>query len=159
MVISEVSEWHELDNISAHVLLILPGVKWLIVGIQNIHAVKISLPNANDHDGEGKVSPPNNLVDSLLHITDDSIRNDQQDLILLVVLGYLHGLSSPIDSVYDIGEVCWAVQLDVSDGPLVTVHDPVDPFALWIKDVSVESEAVARGIVDGGNYCSKSVSW
>ena len=85
MVSSELTKWNKLDNISAHVPFVLLRVQRLLVGVQHIHRCKVSISNTDNDDGKREVRASNNLIYGLLEVADDTIGDDQQDLIGLVV--------------------------------------------------------------------------
>jgi len=85
-VVLKFPEWHELDDICRHVSLVSLGVKRHLVGIENIHTLEVIAANSNNDDREGQLGAAHDLVDRLLHVIDDTIRDDQQNVILLVCL-------------------------------------------------------------------------
>lgn len=85
-VVLEVAEWNELHNVGIHVLFVLHGVEGFIVGVEDVHALEVFVADAHDDDGDGEAGAADNLVDSLLHVIDNTVCDDQQDKILLVVL-------------------------------------------------------------------------
>lgn len=112
-IVLELAEWYELYNISLHVLLVLHGVKWDVIGIEDIHAVEVITANADDDDADREAAASSNdLINSLLHIVNDTISDDQQDIVLLVLLADLFGLSHVVDKFNDRGEVGGAIQVD-----------------------------------------------
>jgi len=49
-VVSEFTEWYELNNVSRHILLVLHGVERLVICIKSVHAVKVSVTNSNNYN-------------------------------------------------------------------------------------------------------------
>ena len=92
-IVLKLVEGHKLDDISRHILAVCTGVKGLFIAVKHLHGGEVSIANTNDDDGKWKVRATYDFIDSLLHIIDDTIGKDQQDVILLVVLGYVRGLS------------------------------------------------------------------
>lgn len=78
-------------------LLVHLGIEGVFVCIELIHRAEISLTHAHDDDREGKLRAIDDLIDSLLKVRNDAICYDEQDVVLLVLLGAIHLLSHFID--------------------------------------------------------------
>lgn len=81
--------WHKLNNVSRLVLPESLRVKWRLVCIQFLHAREISLANANDDDWERQAWGIDYGVNGLLHVHDGTIGQNEQNSVLLIVLGHL----------------------------------------------------------------------
>lgn len=149
-VAGEVPEGHKLDNIGCHLLLIDVRVKGRLIGIELIHGGEVSTTDSHNNDGEGQLRPVHNLIDCLLQVTDDSIGDDEQDVVLLIGLVDAHILSHLVHELDNGREVGGPVQVDSVDGVFVDVHDPLDTVDLRVEDVTVQGEAVV---------CSVAVGW
>lgn len=82
----KVIERHELHNISSHVFAVSLRIKRLIVTIQSFHRLKVGITDTNDDNGERQFGASYDLINCFVHITNDTISNDHQDVELLVHL-------------------------------------------------------------------------
>ena len=77
----------------------------------------------------------------------------------MVVLSHILLLSHVIDQLDNWGKVGWSIQVDILKGILVSLNNSIKAINLWVKDVSIEGEAVAS-LVGLRWYCgSKSIDW
>ena len=97
------------------------------------------------------------MIDGLLHIVDNAVGKDQQDVVLLVHLADLRGLHLAVHLVDNLIEVGWTIQIGVLQCFLVMADNFGDPIDARVENVSVESETVrsSRGI--GRNSSAKAV--
>ena len=93
----EFTEWDELDNVCGHVLPVLLRVQRLVISIEDIHRAEISRADTHNDDRERQGRSVNNCIDSSLHVRYDAIRNDQQDVVLLVDLRAVHVAGHLVD--------------------------------------------------------------
>ena len=91
------------------------------------------------------------MVNRFLQIIDNSIGDDQQNVILLVHLINLHLLGHIGHEFGDRSEVRGTIQVDLADRVLIGVQDTFNPITLRVKDVAIESEAMVRRLVVGRN--------
>ena len=141
-VVLEVSERHKLHDIGRHLLSVALRVERDLVGVKLVHGAEIGGADAHDDDGEGQLGASHDLVDSLLQVSDDTVGDDQQDVVLLVLLGAVHLLCHLVDEVEDGGEVRRSVQRHSIDCVLVGLNYAIQTVDLGIKDVAVQGEAV-----------------
>ena len=80
------SKRNKLHNIPRHILFILFRIQGVHVSIEGVHAGEVSVAYADYDDGERENRPSNYLVDGLLHVVDDAVRDNQQNLIVLIIL-------------------------------------------------------------------------
>lgn len=158
VVSPELTKWNELDDISTHVPLVLLRVQRFFIGIQHIHWGEVSISNANNDNGQRKVRASHNLVYGLLEVANDTISDDQQDLIGLVVSWDFRSLASIVGQRNDVWEVRWAVELKLFNAIFIAIDNLIDTVAFRVEDVSIQSQAVrCRGL--WGNSRSESVRW
>jgi len=62
----------------------------------------------------------------------------------LVVLAHFKALGHVINSFNHLVKVSGTVQIDISQRIFVGVEYAIEAFAFWVKNVSVESEAMAQ---------------
>ena len=84
-----VIEGYELDDVSRHVFTIHLRVEGLLVGIELVHCTKVCVTHSHDNDREREVGATYNLINSLLHVIDDTISDYDQNVILLVFLSHV----------------------------------------------------------------------
>lgn len=108
-IIPEFTEGHELNNIGVHILLVSLRVQRHIIGIQDIHALEVITADTDDDNRQGQGAATHDLVNGFLHVIDDSVGNDQQDVVLLIDLVHLLGLGQIVDELDDRREVSWTV--------------------------------------------------
>ena len=92
----------ELNDIGRHVLAVGLRVQCFFVAIKNLHRFEVRIADADDDNSHWEVGSSNDLVNCLLHVTDDSIGNDHQDVELLIHLrniGRFHQVVSLIQDV------------------------------------------------------------
>ena len=87
-IVLEVVEWDELHDVSSHVLPVGARVKCLIITIKRLHRLEISVTYTDDNDGKGVLRATNDLVDRLVHVADDTIGDDGQNVEFLVHLSH-----------------------------------------------------------------------
>ena len=141
-VILEFSERHELYNIGLHVLFVPHGVERHFVSIQDIHALKIITAYTDNDDTERKSATTHNLVNCFLHIVDDSISDDEQDLVLLVHLIDVLRLSHIVYELDDRCEISRAVQIDVFKRVFVCFNYTVETVNFRVENVSIKGKTV-----------------
>lgn len=78
----EVPEWDKLDDVTED-RLASERSQDPIVAIQHLHVTEVSVPNANDDYGHGQVRRLDNGLPGVGHVGDDTVREDQQDEVLL----------------------------------------------------------------------------
>lgn len=149
-IVLEVHVWHELHDVSCHVLAKGGRVESFFITIELVHCLEICVTNADDDDSHGLLGATHDLVDRLLQVTDDAVGDDEHDVELLVILADVSLLGHAVELIKDLREVGRPVQVDVLNGFLVVFNnfwDPVDPR---IEDVAIEGEAVR---------CTVTVGW
>lgn len=142
----EVSKGYKLHNISTHLLSVLLTVERFIVRIKDIHRGEVSRTNTNYDDGKGVVTSTHDFIDSSLHVIDDSVSDDQQDVVLLVCLGDCLRLGHLIHQVQDRSKVSRSIQIDRVNGFFVGFNYTVDSIDLRVKYVAVQGETVVGSL-------------
>ena len=153
----EVVEGHELHDISGHILTVCLRVEGLIIAIQRLHRLEVSIAHANDDNRERQLRPTHDLVNRLVHVTDDSIRDDHQDVELLVLLIHRLARNVLVHLIDDLSEVGGSVELAVLEGSLVALHHFLNAVDARIEDISIEREAVRTPIRVGWDGAPKPV--
>ena len=153
----EVVEWDELDDISCHVLPVGAGVESLVIAIKRLHRLKISVTNTNDDDGERVLRATNNLIDCLVHVADDSISDNGQNVELLVHLSHTVGLHEIVDFINDLSEVSRSIEIALLNGVLVVCDNLLNAIDTWVENVTVQGETVATTVGIGWNSSSKAI--
>ena len=156
-VVLEVVEGHELHDISGHILTVCLRVEGLIIAIQRLHRLEVSIAHANDDNRERQLRPTHDLVNRLVHVTDDSIRDDHQDVELLVLLIHRLARNVLVHLIDDLSEVGGSVELAVLEGSLVALHHFLNAVDARIEDISIEREAVRTPIRVGWDGAPKPV--
>jgi len=87
------------------------------------------------------------LINSLLHIVDDAISDDQKNQVLLVPLRHLEALRHVASHFKYFIEVSWSVQLHLFKRVLVSIKDAIQSITFWVEDVSVQGEAVRSSVL------------
>lgn len=154
----EFPEWYKLNNVPCHKLLKLSGVKRLGISVKGVHAAKVGITHSDNDDRQRMFGSTDNLVYCLLHIVDDTISEDQQDLILLVKLIVNSGLTSVVHFFQDLTKVGWAIEINPSQTMHVRFHHTFEPLALWLENVTVQSKAVTCSALVRLDTRSESVS-
>ena len=116
---------HELNNISLHLLSKSFRIERCIISIEHIHGAKISSTDSHDNYREGQRRAPYNLINSCIHVSDLSICDNEQDIVLLIFLGAAHLLSHIVDHCYDWGKVGRSAKSDVVDGFLICINNTI----------------------------------
>ena len=86
-----------MHNIRRHLLPVDRRVEGRLVSIKLVHGREVGGTDTDDDDGEGQLGTTHDLVDSLLEVTDDTIGDDQKNVVLLRLLRAAHLLSHIID--------------------------------------------------------------
>ena len=89
--------WYKLNDVSSHELFEFLRIQRLVVSIKDVHVVEVSVAHADYDDGQGLAGASHNLIDCLLHVRDDAISDDQQQVVLLIVLRHFDCLTPIID--------------------------------------------------------------
>ena len=153
----EVVKGNKLDDIRCHILAVGLRVECLIITIKRLHGLEVRIADTNNDDGHGELRAANDLVNRLVHITDDTIRDDNQDVELLVILIHLLRSDVLVDLVDDFSEVGWSIQLAIIDGALVALNDFVDAVDTWVEDITVEGKTVTTTVSVRWDRATKSV--
>ena len=85
-IVLEVVEGDKLHDVRSHVLAIRLRVECLIISIKRFHRLEVSIADTDNNDGEGQLGATDDLIDRLVHIADHTVRDDNQDVELLVHL-------------------------------------------------------------------------
>ena len=73
----EFIEWNELDDISRHVSSQGGRVKGFIIGVKGLHRCEICITHAYNDDSDRKIRALHDLIDRLLHVSNDSIGQNE----------------------------------------------------------------------------------
>ena len=94
-----------------------------LVRIQLVHARKVLVSHAYYDNGEGEAGATHILIDSLLHVVDDAIGEQQEDEVLLVCLGDTLRVRIVHHHLHTLTEVCWPIEVDIHDAVAVGLDD------------------------------------
>ena len=78
----ELAEWHKRDDVPQD-RLSFRRAKDSIISVQSLHISKVSVSHANDDDGHGQVGGVNDGLSSVRHVRNHTVRQDQEDEVLL----------------------------------------------------------------------------
>lgn len=92
-IVLEFAEWNELHDISVHIPLVLVREERGFISIKLVHGTEVSIADTHNDNGERVARATDNLVNSSLHVIDNTVSNDKQNVILLILLGHIHRLS------------------------------------------------------------------
>ena len=148
-----------MHNIGLHILLISHRVKRHFVGIQDVHTLEIITADANNDDTERKSASTNNLVNCFLHVIDDSICDNEQDLVLLVELRDVLGLSHIVYKLNDRCEISWTVQIDVFKRVFVCFNHTVETIDFRVEYVSIKGKTVRSSVRRWRDSGTKAERW
>lgn len=140
-------ERYKLDDICRHVLFIGIRVKCFVVCIKNFHSFEICFTYSHDNDGDWQRRASNNLVNSLLHIVNDSICQNAQDGILLVHLVDLSCLHLIVCFTKNLIEVGWSIKIYSRKGALIMADHFINPVYSWVKDIAIQGKAVGATLI------------
>lgn len=141
-VVLEVIERHKLNNVSCHVLPEGLRVECLVVAIQNLHRAEICITHSNYDDCDWECRTSHNLIDCLVHVSDDAICDYQADVELLIHLVDLSRRHLIVNFIKNFIEVGRPIQIALLQGLLIMPDYLCDSINAWIEDISVEGEAV-----------------
>ena len=161
-VLGTIPERHKLDNVSLCILVECLGVQRSHIGVKLHHFIEIGVTNANNNNRESKTTRSDDLIYSFLHIVDNPISNNQNNGILLIVLTLLHAhlVYKSVHILQNFAEMSWAIQLHLLERLIVGIEHPLHCVALWLEDVSVQSEAVGSRVVGGSwQLCPETIHW
>lgn len=158
-VVRKFPKRHELHYISVHVASVLLTVQRHLIGIQLVHRREVSTANAHNNNGQGQAGSSHNLVNSRLHVIDDTVGNDQQNVVLLVLLRNIHLLGHVINQLEQGAKVGRAVKVSAVDSVLVGVHDTLDAVTLRVEDITVQGEAMIGLRSVGRDRCAEAQRW
>ena len=156
-VVLEVVVRHKLDDVSSHVLAIGVGVQGFIVTIERLHAAEVGITDANNNDGHGQLGASHDLVDRLVHIIDDAIGDNDEDVELLGTLRLQVTFDMSADFVQDFRKVSRSVELRLLKSVLVGLRHTLDALDARIEDVAVQREAVRGASVVGWDSTTKAI--
>ena len=140
-----VSEGHKLNDVSFHKLSGGPRSKWLYISVKIFHLIKLCRADANDDDGHRQGGCAHNLINGLLLVSDYSVGQDEQDVVLLVTLRHLTILQSFNQLLDDRREVGRAIELANLECLAVRHLDALDAVAFRMERVAVQGELVPGG--------------
>jgi hypothetical protein len=95
----------------------------------------------------------------VLHIADDAIRDDQQDVVFLVLLAAIHVSCHLINEVQNWCKVCWSIQFHTLNGMLINFDHVFDSVHFGVEDVAIECEAVIGCLGIRWDGCSEPKHW
>lgn len=126
-----------MDDIRRHFPFICLRVERHFIGVELVHSTEISFADAHDNDTQGQFASVHNLVYRSLHISDLSVGDDKQDVVLLILLSAVHIFGHLVYKLDDWRKVCRTTQCHVLDGFLVCRDDPVYTVDLRVEDVAI----------------------
>ena len=123
-IVLEISERHKLHDVCLHVLLVFHRVERDIISVENVHGIEIVRADSDYNDANGKVgAAANNLVNCLLHVIDDTIRDNEKDIILLIILADVILFGHVIDQFNYGRKVSWSIKIHILKGVLIGCDD------------------------------------
>jgi len=152
-IVLKVIEGDKLYDISWHILSVRLWVEGLFISVKNLHGLKISITNTNNDDSQVVDRSSYNLINCLIHVSDDSIGNDHKNVELLNLLWYVFRLTVVIYLIEDVREIGWTIKITFAQSILVALHYWFQTIYSWIEDVSIHSKAV-RGSIGIWWYCT-----
>lgn len=102
LIAHELPKGDKLHDITTHIPLVFLRIQRVHIRIQLIHGGEIGITDANNDDTQGIVRTPDYLVDRLLQVIDDTIGDDEQYLVTLIVVRDLARLAAPVDRAEDL---------------------------------------------------------
>lgn len=78
----EVSKGDELDDVPEDGLS-FGGPQDPVIAVQHLHIAKVRIPDSNYDDGHGEVGRLDDGLPGVGHVSDDAVRQNQQDEVLL----------------------------------------------------------------------------
>ena len=96
-----------------------------IISIQLLHWAEMGITDANNDNWEGQLGATHYLVLGSLHIADCTIGQDNEDVVLLLLLGDIKWLNMWIDFFENIFEVSRATKGGVLQEMLVGIKYPI----------------------------------
>ncbi len=78
----EVTERHKLHDVTQH-WFSFRWTKDTIITVQHLHVSEICASNSHDDDRHGQMRGVDDRLSSVRHICDHSVRQDEQDEVLL----------------------------------------------------------------------------
>ena len=152
-----VVEGDKLNDVSGHVLTVGLRVERFIVTIKSLHGIEIGIADANNNDSHGVVRTSDNLVNGLVHIANDTICHDHQNVELLVHLSDLRKGNIVVAFADDVGEVGRSVKLAAVKGSLVAISNFLDTVDTRIENIAIKSEAVRASVGVGRDGSAEAV--
>lgn len=146
-----------MHDVSGHLPIVLSGEQRRFIGVQSIHRFEFIFADSHNDDRQRQVRASDDLVDCLLHVVDNAVGNDQQNVIFLVVLRDFCGLAAAVDFRNDGAEVRWAVQTYLLNRVHVGLQHSFKAVAFGLEDISIESKAMSRATRQWLNGRSESV--
>lgn len=148
-VIFEVVVGHKLHDIGSHVLAQARRVQRLLVAIKLLHGAEVCIADTDNNDSEGQLRAANDLIDSLAHVVDHTIRDDDQNVELLRRLALQIRLHVIVHLGKDFREVSRAIEATLVESILVALDHTLHSVHARVEDITVQGEAV-RGTVRVG---------
>ena len=156
-VVLEIVVGHELNDIGGHVLTERLRVECLLIAVELLHGAEIGIADANDDDGEGKLRSFDDLVNRLVHVIDDTVGDDDQDVELLSGLALQVRHDMVVDLSEDFAEVSRSVEAALLQSILIALDHTLNPGNAGIEDISVQGEAVRRTVGVGRDCATEAV--
>lgn len=100
----ELTEGHELDNVPER-RLTPRGAQDPIIPVQDLHVREVSIAHPNDDDRHGQVGGPHNGLSGVRHVRYYTVREDEQDVVLLEAQGR-SGCAGPQDLSKTCARMC-----------------------------------------------------
>ena len=69
----ELVKWHELDDISAHVLTIRLRIESFIISIKLVHRIEIGITDTHNDNSCSEFRSAHDLINGFLHVVNDTI--------------------------------------------------------------------------------------
>lgn len=137
LIVFKFSERDKLHNVWTHKFIELLTVKWLIIGIKNIHSLETIISNTDNNDWKRQWRTSHNLVNCLLQVIYNSICNDQQNVILLVSLSHIFSFSHVVYQLNDWREVSWSIKTYIVECVFVRLNYTFKTVNFRIENVSI----------------------
>lgn len=100
------------------------------------------MANTDNDNRQRKRGASHDLVNCFLHIVDDTIGKNENNLVFLVLLRAFVVLSHIIDCCENLREPSWSVEIYILQRVLVSLKHALKAVTFWVKNIAIERKAM-----------------
>ncbi len=124
-----------------------------------MHAWKIFTTNTYYNNWKWERWTSNYFWNCLFHIVNDSICQQKENIILLIILWYVFTFSKVYSHFYYLTKIGRSVEINIHNCISICFYYSFNSIAFRIKNVSINCKTMSSSVIYRWYLCSKTKSW